>query len=238
MNPQNNDDYCCMIITENNFIELGSIRKWSITGVRCIRNAIKSSVPWAMISYKEWSFRYYWKPETHIIEYIYNSIYVTEYMYIAEVYHSKCTILLKSRPKTTECKLDTEVKPLFLDQVCSAPHPPPFPWFWAPVLRLLRSLPPSSPSCSNAGTWTWPFMQLQIKLGLLCLCNLVRYCLIADKWCMLNGGMKEWDVWNHPKVTVLNQIYFPLGGQGKGKEEGWVSRRWPRVQASARPCVD
>lgn len=36
---------------------------------------------------------------------------------------------------------------------------------------------------------------------------------------------------NHADESVFNQMYFPLGYTGKGKEDGWVSGRSSSVNA-------
>ena len=133
-------------------------------GVKHIRNAVKSSIPWTLISYKEWSFRYYWKPEIYIIDYTYRN-HVIEYMYIAEICCTKYMMLLKSRLEATKSKLETEIKPLLPGQACPAPHSlhSCSQGFWALVQTFLRSLPHQ---LSHT-----PLAQLQFMLGPLCLCN-------------------------------------------------------------------
>lgn len=70
MSQENNDDYYYLIITANNFVELRSIKRGSAPGVKYIRYSVKRSFPWTMMSYKEWTFKYNWKPVIHSIEYI------------------------------------------------------------------------------------------------------------------------------------------------------------------------
>lgn len=90
------------------------------------RYARKSSVSWPWYLTKN-DLSDVTENQTFILQTIYTEIHVTEYVYVAEIYHTKYIILLKSRPEAMKSKLETEVKALVFRSSLSSSLLPSIP---------------------------------------------------------------------------------------------------------------